>query len=166
MISTEKYIFTDASFSKTHQIAVIGFIIFNSTTEYETKELKDMTIHLHKIQEANNIRAEIRGALFAIKTLPKKSKIILYSDCQTLIQLPERQKKLEATNFISQSKHQLLKNADIYTEFYSLTSTHHIELNWIKGHTSVSSKNKNHFIFSKLDKEVRKQLRKYINEEK
>jgi ribonuclease HI len=156
------YIYTDASFSKSHEVAVIGYAIFNSTEEHESVPLAKLKLNISQIQENNNIRAEITGALMALRSCPKNKMVFLYSDCQTTCNLLSRREKLERTNYISQSKNQILANADLYQEFYRLYDLIRPEIQWVKGH----SKNKLTQIeknFSHLDKEVRKYLRKTIS---
>jgi ribonuclease HI len=156
------YIYTDASFSKPHNLAVIGYAIFDSTRQHETVPISDIQINIFKIEEKNNIRAEISGALVALKASPKNKKIVLYSDCQTTCGLLSRREKLESTDFISQSKGEALANADLYKEFYKLYDLTEPELHWVKGHSKnkLTRVEKN---FSYLDKEVRSFLRKTIS---
>jgi ribonuclease HI len=168
------YIYTDASFSKSHEIAIIGFACFSSTLEHESVPLMDIGITLSQVNEGNNIRAELRGAIAALEACliacPKREQVILYTDCQNIIGLPERREKLERTSYISQSKNKPLANTDLYQEFYSLCDQINPQLIWIKGHTSVanysteSTKNRIQKNFSYLDKEVRKFLRTTISE--
>ena len=138
-------IYTDASFSKTHGLAVIGYMISDKLTILE-------------IKESNNIRAEIRGVITALNAAPKSASVTLYTDCQTVTELIGRRDKLEKTNFISQTKQTPLANADLYKEFYKIYDQLHPEIIWVKGHTS-SKDTKIKKNFSTVDKEVRKALR-------
>jgi ribonuclease HI len=95
------YIFTDASFDKKSKIAVIGFCKLKNLTLIPVQE--KVNIVLEAITESNNIRAEIQSALMAIASCPKGTRITLYTDCQTICELPRRREKLEAQNFISKS---------------------------------------------------------------
>ncbi len=142
-------IYTDASFSKTHGLAVIGYMISDKLT-------------IREIKESNNIRAEIRGVIAslsaALSAAPKSASVTLYTDCQTVAGLISRRDKLEKTNFISQAKQTPLANADLYKEFYKIYDQLHPEIIWVKGHTS-SKDTKIKKNFSTVDKEVRKALR-------
>jgi ribonuclease HI len=157
------YIYTDASFSKLHEIAIVGYLIFNGQKEHESLSALEVKLNLFQISETNNIRAEIRSALLALKSSQSNKKILLYSDCQTLTGLPARREKLEATSFISQSKNQLLPNADLYKEFYSIYDKYLPEILWVKGHSSRGNPNKAQETFSYLDKAVRKKLRSTVS---
>lgn len=153
------YIYTDASFSKQLQIGVLGFVIFKGDHEHNTLETKSIKIHIKKIQESNNIRAEIVGALWALEACPTDSKVIMYSDCQTLSGLLKRREKLEKTKFISQSKNQPLANTDLYKKFYQVFDLIKPELVWVKGHSPDKNRSRIEKNFSYVDKHVRKVLR-------
>ncbi len=157
------YIYSDASYSKTYNLAIIGYAIFPSSHEHETVPLSETNICILQVPENNNIRAEIRGVITALQSCPKGSKVVLYTDCKTVCDLPKRREKLEANNFISKSKGLTLLNADIYQEFYLNFDRLNPELKWVKGHSPKNSKltqvQKN---FSYLDKAVRMSLRKAI----
>jgi ribonuclease HI len=154
------YVYCDASFSKSHGVAVIGYSVFRTQTEHDNVLLQDKEIVFCEIEETNNIRAEIRGALAALEGCPSAGKIFLYTDCQTVVDLPRRREKLERTNFISETKGRELTNTELYRKFYKLYDRARPEIVWIKGHTSkkVTNSQKN---FSFLDKAVRKKLRLY-----
>ena len=124
--------------------------------------MAEIELNLVIASEINNIRAEIKATLMALKACPKNRNVVLYTDCQTTCGLISRRTKLEQTNFISQSKQQPLANADLYQEFYLLFDQIKPEIHWIKGHSP--DKNMNHIqkIFSHLDKATRKKLRDNI----
>jgi len=154
---TDFYVFTDASFDKKSKMAVIGFFKCNDLASEHDKTPN--SIHLQKICETNNIRAEIQSALTAIASCSKGSRITLHTDCQTICELPRRREKLEAKNFISKSKATPLTNADLYKEFYQIMDLYQIRLVWMKGHTSGTNLTAEQKIFSNLDIAVRDQLR-------
>ncbi len=155
-------IYTDASYSRSHSLAVLASVVYQNENEHEEIPLSDKKINLLQIKESNNIRAEVNAALFALRTCTRDSKIQLYSDCRTLIELPRRRKKLEALNFISQSKKTPLANADLYKEFYKLYDTFHLELIWLKGHTAKKKQTKLQKNFSHLDNVAREHLRQLV----
>jgi ribonuclease HI len=158
------YIYTDASFSKANELAIVGNACFKNSVDHNSLSISDIKINLFELNETNNIRAEIRGALMALKSFSIDKKIILYTDCQTLINLPSRRYKLTSTHYVSRRKQLPLTNALLYQEFYAIYDTLNIELVWIKGHAPHSQLNPIQSNFSYLDKEVRKYLRKKISD--
>ena len=163
MNSDTLFIYTDASYSKAHDVAVIGFAQFSGVDQHELADLLDLQLHLDVILEKNNIRAELRSAIVALKTCPRKSDVMLYSDCHAVVDLPQRRDKLERRSFLSQSSGLLLNNADLYQEFYSICDQLNVEIYWVKGHSPNKPSNKTadkiQANFSYLDNQVRKKLR-------
>jgi ribonuclease HI len=160
--SETTYIYTDASFSKQYEIAVIGFAHFQSRLQHETIALQSTQIQLLQINERNNIRAEIRSAISALEACAQHGNIILFSDCETVVNLPLRRKKLESTNFISKSKDAPLANTDLYREFYKTFDSYSPNIVWVKGHTPTNSPSFIETNFSILDKMIRNRLRNTI----
>lgn len=166
MSSDKIYVYCDASFSKAHEVAVIGHALFRGVQEHETICLSEVKINIMQIQESNNIRAEIRAAIAALKycrQINSQTKtILLYSDCQTVCGLKLRREKLERTKYVSVSKNRLLANADLYREFYEMCDCLNPEITWVKGHSPIALVNRTQSNFSILDKVVRKNLRRTI----
>lgn len=157
-----RYVYTDASFSKPHHLAVMGYVIFNNSLAHNTTDASQQPFNIHSMKEDNNIRAEVQGAILALKACATGSKVILFSDCQTVVGLPRRKEKLIATNFIGKKKKLVINNADIYQEFYKEFDRLEPEIHWLAGHISKDKKTKIDNNFSYVDKQVRKKLREII----
>lgn len=154
------YIFTDASFDPKNKVAIIGhFFLFDSEFVLSAGN-SDELIVFEKIEEKNNIRAELRSALVAINRAPKAAKVVVYTDCEAICNLPNRREKLENTKFIGQSKLTRLKNADLYEEFFDLIDSLDPEFVWVKGHSKRNTRELIQKNFAWLDRRVRKELRK------
>ncbi len=162
MESSVTFIYTDASFDKKHSMAVIGFAKFESHQDHQSTGLSDMELQFEVISEKNNIRAELRAAIQALKSCPKNAKVILYSDCHSVTQLFQRREKLEKQNFISRSSGLKLSNADLYQAFYLTADQLDLEIFWVKGHSSNKNSDFIESNFSYLDKQVRKKLRSEV----
>ncbi len=163
--SQQVFIYADASYSKRAQLAVLGFLIFKSHKEHEELTATHQSPFLFEMPESNNIRAELRGVLWALQScLPdiKDSQTILYTDCQAISGLLNRRAHLEATQFISQSTKKPLSNMDLYKEFYKIYDLLQPQVIWVRGHTSQSSASKVESNFAVLDKAVRKRLRQKV----
>lgn len=161
------FIYTDASFNKNFQTGVAGFFIFNSTAEHEKGLDSIASIPTITFTEKNNIRAEIRGALYALEFFEKKIEekdfsLTLYTDCQTISHLLERREKLESTHYISKQKKAVLANADIYKAFFLIYDRLRPEIVWVKGHVSSENQTAIQKNFSFIDKAVREKLRSLI----
>ncbi|MBY0386043.1 hypothetical protein K2X05_12870 [bacterium] len=152
------YIYSDASYDKQTQIAILGYLFFKTGKEQ---------IELTEIKETNNIRAELRGVLLALQTClltAKGLKVVLYTDCQTVSGLLERRQRLEHSAFISKSKKKPLANADLYKEFYKIYDLIQPEIVWVQGHTNKQKASLIEKNFSTLDKAVRQRLRQKLGD--
>ena len=166
------FIYTDASFSLAGAFGVYGFVIFNSVATHEKGLAMEPGIRTHFFKEANNIRAEIFGAIHGLKIFIEESRkdklnlngieINLYSDCQTLTNLLGRRDKLTSTNYISASKKTTLANADLYKIFYSIYDELKPKLHWVKGHSKKENQSIIQKNFQMVDRQVRKELRTLV----
>lgn len=134
--------YTDASYNPQSKIAVIGML-------YDDK------IIMEQLNNVKNTTAEIRAVLLAIDYMKQfnhknnPENLIIYTDCQTVVDLELRREKLENTC------------KQIYKDFFDAIDqiNYTIEFRYIKGHKPSKDKNEFDKEFSKLDKAVRKQLR-------
>lgn len=161
------HVFSDASFDKAAQRAVTGYLLIDNLQSHA----QDTEIVLQSFEEQNNIRAEMRGAIEALGVVMEKQRevknaaveikfdVILYTDCESIVQLPTRQHRLATTEFLSRKTGKLLNNADLYQEFYKRYNSVQPTLQWIKGHTATSSRSQLHDYFRRVDIAVRKALR-------
>lgn len=165
------FIYSDASFSKEHKLAVLGHMIFFNKTEHEDSQSRRDFVTLVETSEINNIRAELKGAIRALKdclqfieekSAPINTPVKLYTDCQTVSGLLARRQKLQTTHFISQRKNQELPNKDLYSDFYSMCDLLRPEIIWVKGHTVKEQRTAITQNFSILDKAVRFRLREIL----
>ncbi len=152
--SQQLFIYVDASYSREAQLAVLGFF----TTEQSPVFLE--------VTETNNIRAELRGVIWALESCLKEQgaiQVVLYTDCQTVSGLLQRRARLEASQFLSKSKNKPLANMDLYKEFYKIYDLIQPKVVWVRGHTSRSMASQVEKNFSTLDKMVRQRLRQRLD---
>ena len=137
------YIFVDASQHPQTRLAVIGML------------LPDNNYILKSISNVTNTQAEILAVIDAIlyiqQNVPIQPLITIYTDCQTVVDLPSR-------------RHKLVKLKPEYVSLLHCIDTSHspIELVHIQGHKRKNEKDSMDILFSSLDKMVRKELRKLI----
>ena len=147
-----KKLLCDSSFCHKSQIAVGGVVLADKPDVIET----------WTFNENNNIRAEIRTVIWVLETFSQvKDVILLSTDCQTVVKLPERQAKLEGNNYCNRNGDQLA-NADLYRHFFRLFHSRELELQWVKGHRKKSERTETDRLFAKVDQAVRAQLREAI----
>jgi ribonuclease HI len=165
------YIYTDASFSKIKLLAVSGFLIFRNSEDHEAGVTSLSSIRTHTFPEKTNIRAELRGVLWALEATPpeitplherkspEKIEIFLYTDCQAVLQLLARREKLEASGFRSRRKNKILPNADLYQAFFAHYDQWAPKIIWVKGHSPRRGQDLIQKNFSRIDQVVRKELK-------
>ena len=178
MSKTKYFVYTDASFSHLDLLGISGFSIFESEATHEQGVMTRAGIRTHFFKESNNIRAEIIGALWALKTIAEESKnsgpgklsdkleINLFSDCQTLTNLLARRKKLIATDYIGVRKNTPLANTDLYKTFFLIYDELQPVIHWVNGHTKKENQSQIQKNFEVVDKQVRKELRTMVKKNK
>lgn len=171
MSAHQFYIYTDASFSKAGLLAVSGFLIFRNSDEHEAGVAPLSLIRTHTFHEKTNIRAELKGILWALEAIAaqikqiqegkaqEKIEINLYTDCQAVPHLLARREKLESSGFMSRRKKEILTNADLYKAFFTLYDQLVPKIFWVKGHSPQRGQDLIQKNFSRIDKIVRKELK-------
>lgn len=162
-------VYSDASFNGQLQLAVSGVLILDDAEINSPSSDCERLVHIQQFKEINNIRAELRGILFAFEEINRRLgeiripaskyiKINLYTDCQTVSNLLERRARLESLNF-KNKKNVTLANADLYKVFYQYNDQFNSNIIWLKGHVSVARRAQNNHYFGLVDKMVRCRLR-------
>lgn len=137
------YLFVDASQHPQTRVAVTGILLPDNT--YVLKHFSNVT----------NTQAEILGVIDAINYIQQhvspQPLVIIYTDCQTVVDLPFRRNKL-------------VKIKPEYVSLFNAIDTCHSPIKFvhIQGHKKKSEKGSMDILFSSLDKMVRKELRKLI----
>ncbi|MCP4600850.1 MAG: hypothetical protein GY847_10015 [Proteobacteria bacterium] len=166
------HIYSDAGFSKQNQTAVSGFLLFKDDDAH-TKADVSQPIQTRVFKEKNNIRAELRGVIFALNALIEKleqtdaeggtkiHRINLYTDCESIVRLLDRRQRLELSDFISKRTRKPVSNADLYKQFFTVYDKVTPNLFWVKGHAPKKDRDLIQKNFSRVDKAIRKILREY-----
>jgi ribonuclease HI len=90
--------------------------------------------------------------------IDKNVVIEVYTDCQNIIGLEDRRKRLE-TNDYKSSKGKLINNQELYKEFFEKIDKLNIIFIKVKGHKKNSLKDEIDNIFNLVDKASRNALR-------
>lgn len=126
----------------------------------------DDKISLKRFENTSSTKLELQTFLWMIQSIDiLASKIKVYTDCQNIITLPQREKKLKQSAFKS-STNKELKNKALYEEFFLLLEKFDIEFIKVKGHKQKAKKDEIDRLFSKVDKASRQALRTYIKDTK
>ena len=90
-----------------------------------------------------NNRMEMMGAIAALKSLEKSSKVKLHSDSKYLVDAVVKgwAKKWQKNNW-KRNKKEKAKNTDLWQELLDLCQKHDVEFVWVKGHAGIAENEK------------------------
>jgi len=156
---TQIYLFTDGSVNPQSAIGFGAYLLLDKLDYIYAKETK---IELKKFTNTSSTKLELETLLWALNGVDlAKYKIIVYTDCQNIIGLQERREKFEKNNYVT-SKGKVIKNHELYKEFFRTLDALDCEFIKIKGHKKTSTKNEIDDIFTLVDRATRNALRNSI----
>jgi ribonuclease HI len=165
-------IFTDASVDSKLQTGFGAYLALSGSEPHSLDGMEDapdspqgrLKIEIKKFEAASPTRLEIETVLWALQeAAPRAAEggIILFTDSQSIIDLPRRRARLERSGFTGRTTGTVLKNAGLYQAFYALQDRLAFKLVKLKGHRKLADKTRLDRIFSRVDKAARKALREY-----
>lgn len=150
-------VFTDGSVNVKTKVGYGAYLI---VTDFEqpTETLQKL-VTTERFENTSSTKLELQTLLLALKNIePENSKIVVYTDSQNIIKLPARRHKLTQNDY-KNGKNELLKNHQLYKDFFRLTEKLNIEFLKVKGHQQAHKKDKTDKIFTIVDRASRKALR-------
>ena len=154
------FLFTDGSVNPQSGVGFGAYLLLDTLdSPYEGVENK---IEVKKFDNTSSTKLELETLLWALNDVElKECKVTIYTDCQNIIGLKERRERFEKNDYIT-GKGKLIKNHELYKEFFILTDILDSEFIKVKGHKKSSVKNEIDDIFTLVDKATRKALRNTI----
>lgn len=154
------YLFTDGSVNPQAGIGFGAYLLLDKL-EIFCVEL-EKKIKIKKFDNTSSTKLELETLLWALNDVSLKNfKIVVYTDCQNIIGLPERRYGFERKNYMT-SKGMQIKNHELYKAFFKRLDILDCAFIKVKGHKKSSEKNKIDEIFTLVDRATRKALRKTI----
>ena len=154
------YLFTDGSVNPQSKVGFGAYLLLDKL-EFIPVEF-DKKIKIKKFNNTSSTKLELETLLWALNDVSLKNfKIIVYTDCQNIIGLNERRDRFEKNNYMT-SKGSVIKNHELYKDFFNKSDTLDCEFIKVKGHKKTSVKNEIDEIFTLVDRATRKALRKNI----
>ena len=109
-------LFTDSSLGPYNKIGFGAYLILND--ENESLEELNEHIKIKRFENTSSSKLELQTLLWALDEIADNNiSIEIYTDCQDIIGLENRRKKLEKNHFYSTSG-KLMNNHDLYKDFY------------------------------------------------
>ena len=122
-------------------------------------ELEQLRPHvrLKRFEDTSSTQLEIETLIWALQGIPA-GRVTVYTDSQNIMSLPKRRARLEKKQYRS-SAGALLKNAELYQEFFRLVDGLECTFVKVKGHRQNDDKTPLDRIFSLVDRASRQALR-------
>jgi len=151
------FLFSDASVNPQTNIGYGAYMLLG---EYELDApLSKHKIKVKRFENTNSSKLELEAFLWALSMVPTKNcKIIVYTDCQNIINLRERENRLKKNNYMTK-KNALIKNYELYKKFYEMTDFYDCDFIKVKGHKKTEDKDIVDIFFTLVDKASREALR-------
>ena len=150
-------LFTDSSVNPQEKIG-FGAFLFLDEKNISLEEMRK-NIKIKRFENTSSTKLELQTFLWALNEINDKDIIIeVYTDCQNIIGLQDRRKKLEKNNFHSLAG-KLMNNHELYKKFFEKIDELNLTFIKVKGHKKNSLKDEIDTIFNLVDKASRNALR-------
>ena len=152
------FLFTDASADPQTGIGYGAYLLipeFNLEAPISKHKIKTK-----KFKNTTSSKLELETLLWALSKIPtRKCKIIVYTDCQNIINLKNREERIVKNNYMNK-KNVLIKNHKLYKKFYTVADHYECDFIKVKGHKKTKDKDMVDIFFTLVDKASREALRK------
>ncbi len=153
------YLFTDGSVNPQSSIGFGAYLLLDKLDFFSKLEKE---VKVKKFTNTSSTRLELETLLWALSDISSKNhKIVIYTDCQNIIGLKDRRDRFEKNKYIT-AKGKLIKNHELYKEFFKLIDNFDCEFIKVKGHKKSSTKDEVDEIFTLVDRATRNALRKSL----
>ena len=154
-------LFTDGSVNPQAKIGFGAYLLLDEE-ELTLAEIYKIEVKTKMFSNTSSTKLELEALLWALNEIDLKGcKLIIYTDCQNIIGLQDRRERFE-TNDYRTGKNTLIKNHELYKEFFKITDAIDCEFIKVKGHKKSDKKNQIDNIFTIVDKTSRDSLRNFI----
>jgi ribonuclease HI len=118
-------------------------------------------IKIKQFADTSSTKLELQTLLWALSEI-SATEVISYTDSQNIVGLNSRRKKIEENEYYAKNG-KLLKNHELYRQFYQRLPYVTISFIQVRGHTPSKAKSDVNLIFSMVDRASRNALRAYCN---
>ncbi len=116
-------------------------------------------VKLKKFTHTSSTKLELQTLLWALQEIkPMGDRVIVYTDSQNILGLPERRDRLEQTDYRSK-KNKRIHNYKLYQEFYNSIDLLDCKFIKVRGHKVSNKKDEIDRLFTLVDRASRKALR-------
>jgi ribonuclease HI len=116
-------------------------------------------VKVRRFEHTSSTKLELQTLLWALSDIRALGrKVIVYTDSQNILSLPDRRDRLEQNDYRSK-KNRRLNNYALYQEFYRMTDQLDCEFVKVRGHLVSHQKNDIDRLFTLVDRASRHALR-------
>ena len=149
-------LFCDGSVNPQQKIGYGAYFIY---TQIDTIQSAKEKIQTKKFIDTSSTKLELEVLLWALEDKELQDKVIdVYTDCQNILGLEGRRKRLESNDYKS-AKGKLLNNHELYKAFYKRIDTLNCTFIKVKGHKPSKEKDMIDDLFTLVDRGSRDMLR-------
>ncbi len=150
------FLFTDGSVNTKISVGIGSFLAIRED-DFSSGIIPGVKIR--RFENTSSTKLEIETMCWALSEVDYfKGKITVYTDSRNIIGLPGRRERLVRNGYISNNGN-LIKNAELYQQFFQLTDKLDCEFVKIRGHKKTSEKDNFDRLFSLVDRASRKAVR-------
>jgi len=147
-------LFTDASVNPQKKIGFGAYLIV-SDKDVVTK------IVTKKFENTSSTQLELETLLWSLESIDVTTELIIYTDCQNILNLPSRRKSLEQQNYHNKTG-KPITHKNLYKKFFYMIDNNSYKFIKVKGHTKSHLKNEVDKLFTIVDRASRDALRTYM----
>jgi len=170
-------IFTDVSLNPGRKLGIGAYLVVPASF----MEVPDLIIDtseatgrlvLRRFEDTSSTRLEVQTVLSALQDFRNELevadpvKLQVYSDSQCVAGLLGRRQGLETGGFMSKARKRQMALVHLYRKFYDLHDALGFEVIKVAGHTPYSSHDNVQRIFSCVDREARRELKRWMGRSK
>jgi len=150
-------LFCDGGVNPQEKIGYGAYFVYAQTDTIKSAKEKLQT---KRFIDTSSTKLELEVLLWALEDIELKNKeIYVYTDCQNILGLESRRKRLESNDYKS-GKGKLLNNHELYKAFYKKVDTLNCTFIKVKGHKPSNEKDSIDDLFTFVDRGSRDMLRK------
>ncbi len=157
VIMNELLLFTDGSVNPKSKVGYGAYLI--AAEHGMPIDALRTQVKVRRFDNTSSAKLELQTLLWALGNIQPGSKVVVHTDSQTIMGLPDRRERLEQNAYRSK-KNRLLNNYELYQEFFRVTDTLVCKFVKVRGHQATKHKDEIHRLFTLVDKASRKALRK------
>ena len=152
-------LFTDGSVNTQSKVGYGAYMNVNEDEPFDAAKLP--SVHVKMFEQTSSTKLEIQTLLWALEEVKGfADEIVIYTDSQNIISLPNRKERFEHNGYITQQKKKLHEHTVLYKAFYGLMDALTCSLVKVKGHKLAVDKDNIDRYFTLVDRASREALRK------